>query len=90
MDRKTEREAELEKVFVCHSLASFPSLMVFLEMLIVMGLEEGLDLLCEEGEKLLGCFGNHQFTWDCDFGLREGEGGIAIEPYGTNAEIGAA
>lgn len=88
MDGEAERETKLEEVFFCHSFTGFSPLMVLLEMLVVVGFEEGFDLFCEEGEEFLRCFGNHQLARDGNFGLRKGECGIAIELNRAHTEVG--
>lgn len=90
VDREAERETKLKEVFFCHSFTGFPPLMMLFEMVIVVGFEEGFDLLGEEGEELLRCFGNHQLARNGNFGLREGERGVAIERNGADTEVGTA
>jgi hypothetical protein len=62
---------------------------VLLKVVFVVHLEEGLDLLGQEGEELAAGLGHHELSRNGDFGLREGEGRVAVQLDGANAEIGA-
>ena len=53
--------------------------MMCFEVVIMVSLEESLDLLCEKGEKFLGCFCGHEIFWYGDFGLRQGKGRIPVK-----------
>jgi hypothetical protein len=63
---------------------------VGLEVLVVVNAQEGLDLAGQEEEEVLGGAGGHELARDHDFGLRQIEGGIAVQLDGADAEVGAA
>lgn len=59
-------------------------------MLIVVSPEEIFDLFCQEAKQFLGGLGYHELMRYGYFGLSEGEGGVAVETYRANSEVGTA
>lgn len=88
VDGKGKGETEVEYFVVllsCVSLLQGTGVVFF-----VVLLEEGFDLLGEEGEELLGCLRNHELARDGNLGLREGKGGVAVQSDRADTEVCAA
>lgn len=60
-----------------------------LEVIVVVFLQEGLDLLGDELEELFVGTGHHQVAGDGDFRLSQREGAVAMELDGTDPEVGS-
>ena len=80
----------MEDLRALDRIACFAALDVRFIVTVVVGLQESLNLLCEEGEEVGGMFGCHEFVRDGNFGLGEGESGVAVQLDGTDSEVCSA
>ncbi len=62
---------------------------MFFEVIIVVGFEEYLDLLCQERKQFFRGLSNHQFPRYGDFRLGQGERCVTIQLDGADPEIGS-
>lgn len=88
--REGEGEAQVENLLLLDGVSGVPAPDVSLVVFFMVGLEEFLDLLGEEGEELLGRLRDHEVLGNGNLALGQGEGGVAVQLDGANAEVCAA